>query len=71
MTSRFKMNAPTAPLMGYNFSTVARMMKPGLMSAKLQARTHDSSSRLNDARKTFASLRTLTPFMQQRHFRMG
>lgn len=71
MTSYFKMKAPTAPLMGYNFSTVARMMKPGLISNKLQARTHDSSSRLNDARKTFAALRTLTPHMQQRHFSLG
>lgn len=71
MRSYFKMQAPTAPLMAYSFSTVARLMKPGLISNRLQARTHDSSSRINDVRKTYAALRTLTPHMQQRHFSLG
>lgn len=62
-TSHFKMNAPTAPLMNYSFSQVARMAKPGLQSARLQARTHDANP-LADVRKAFAALRTLTPFMQ-------
>ncbi len=70
-TSHFKMNAPTAPLMAYSFSNVARMLKPGLISNKLQARTFDASSRINDVRKTFGALRALTPHMQQRHFTMG
>lgn len=62
------MNAPTAPLMNYSFSQVAHMMKPGVISNRLQARTHDSSSRMNDARKTFAAIRALTPHMQQLRF---
>lgn len=62
------MQAPTAPLMAYSFSNVARMMKPGLISTRLQARTHDSTSRLNDVRKTYAAIRTLTPHMQQLRF---
>jgi|GEM_PF-6937915 hypothetical protein len=67
-TSYAKMNAPTAPLMNYSFSQVALMMKPGVISSRLQSRTHDSSSRMNDARKTFAAIRALTPHMQQLRF---
>lgn len=44
------------------------MMKPGVISNRLQARTHDSSSRINDVRKTFAAIRALTPHMQQMRF---
>ncbi len=44
------------------------MMKPGVISSRLQSRTHDSSSRMNDARKTFAAIRALTPHMQQLRF---